>query len=83
MGGPLYQPISVTFRLLDLNIDIGQVLGAVGGLLFSAQNDNTDNENTDEEVTEGELGKISFQELKLSIIYFQVNRFIAKMYTLN
>ena len=43
---------------MDLNIDIGQVLGAVGGLLFSAQNDNTDNENTDEEVTEGELGKI-------------------------
>ena len=54
--------IVVTFRLLDLEIDIGQVLGAVGGLLFSTRNEaNTTKPN--EDAPEGKLGlKLGFNE---------------------
>ena len=47
--------IVVTFRLLDLEIDIGQVLGAVGGLLFSTRNE-ANKTKPNEDATEGKLG---------------------------
>ena len=49
--------IVVTYRLFDLNIDIGKILGDVGGLLFSSRKDGNDT-NTNEETAEGELGNI-------------------------
>ena len=49
--------IVVTYRLFDLNIDIGKILGDVGGLLFSNQKEGN-NTNANEETAEGELGNI-------------------------
>ena len=51
--------ILVTFRLLDLEIDIGQVLGAVGGLLFSARNE-ANKTKPNEDAPEGKLGLYLF-----------------------
>ena len=45
---------AVSFRFLDLNVDVGHVLGAIGGILFPA-NDEENNNEPNEEVTEGEL----------------------------
>ena len=49
--------IAVTYRLFDLNIDIGKILGDVGGLLFSNQKAGNDT-NINEETGQGELGNI-------------------------
>ena len=49
--------IAVTYRLFDLNIDIGKILGDIGGLLFSNQNAGNDT-NINEDTGQGELGNI-------------------------
>ena len=48
---------------MDLEIDIGQVLGAVGGLLFSTRNE-ANKTKPNEDATEGKLGlKLFFNEI--------------------
>lgn len=55
--------IVVTFRLLDLEIDIGQVLGAVGGLIFSTRNEANKTKPNDD-APEGKLGfKLFFNKI--------------------
>ena len=58
--------IAVTYRLFDLDIDVGKILGDIGGLLFSNQNVGNDT-NINEETGQGELGNIFF---KISIWIF-------------
>ena len=43
-----------TFNILDHSIDIGQVFGAIGGMLFSGSGDKNNN-NTNENIPEGEV----------------------------
>ena len=63
--------IAVTYRLFDLDIDVGKILGDIGGLLFSNQNVGNDT-NINEETGQGELGNIFF---KISIWRFDLNWF--------
>ena len=46
--------VRFTFNILDHSIDIGQVFGAIGGMLFSGSGDKSNN-NTIENIPEGEL----------------------------
>ena len=46
--------VRFTFNILDHSIDIGQVFGAIGGMLFSGSGDKSNN-NTNENIPEGEL----------------------------
>ena len=46
--------VRFTFNILDHSIDIGQVFGAIGGMLFSGSGDKNNN-NTNENIPEGEL----------------------------
>ena len=69
--------VRFTFNILDHSIDIGQVFGAIGGMLFSGSG-NKSNNDTNENIPEGELklwyakiGNISFV-----IIYTFCNNFI-------
>ena len=70
---------AVSFRFLDLNVDVGQVLGAIGGILFPVTDDNNNNE-PNEEVTEGELGKVSGYNYtcKYTDIYIYTHHIKAK-----
>ena len=46
--------VRFTFNILDHSIDIGQVFGTIGGMLFSGSGDKSNN-NTNENIPEGEL----------------------------
>ena len=45
--------VRFTFNILDHSIDIGQVFGTIGGMLFSGSGDKSNN-NTNENIPEGE-----------------------------